>query len=120
MKKGLLLLTCMAVFALTISCQKAGKVLLISAHTWVVTADSPAGVPGDEYTFHDNRLFFHSGSVKADGDWDFPDISDLTYIDVNTEFSSIQYNIITLTGNELVLEPSGTIGLPIKFAPKTQ
>jgi len=118
------------------SCKKGAKVLLISAHPWVVT--SGAGV-GDEYIFHDNRLFFQtSGSTKIDGNWEFetaegytqsPSPSnpipnqDVVKIRITTDVTTAEYNIIKITETELELEQytswGGSIGTVV-FAPKSE
>lgn len=100
MKQPLLLFTCFAFFILTVACEKAEKIHLLSAHTWVVAPNSPTGLAGDEYRFHDNRLFFKtSGGFSSDGKWDFGD--DLYQIIIDSDLGSTEYRINKLTAAEL-------------------
>ena len=121
MQKIFLFCSILAFFTTTTSCEKAGKILLISNHKWVVTNNSQGGTPGDEYSFLDNRLFFltsSSGSV-IDGKWDFAFSGDLNSIYIETT-GYADYYIQKLTSDELELKPQNGLGLPlITLAPKT-
>jgi hypothetical protein len=106
------------------SCKKAAKVLLISAHPWVVTSGFGALI-GDEYTFHDNRLLFiTSGSTKIDAKWAFetdgytttpspsnpiPD-EDVVRITIITDVITTEYIIVMITETELELQQNTTFG----------
>ena len=60
MKKTFLLIATSLLFFILSSCENSAEIAALSAHTWVVTADSPNGTAGDEYIFYDNRLFFQT------------------------------------------------------------
>lgn len=120
MKQSLLLFTFLIFFLLTISCEKAGQIHLISAHTWVVTNNSPVGSVGDEYRFHDNRLFFKtSGGSTSDGKWNYQ--SDLFHLYIETDFGgNTQYEIKKLTATELELvDNNGFLSQTFYLIPKS-
>lgn len=116
MKYQILLFSCFLLLFLNTSCEKAEKIHLISAHTWVVTSvpngSNFAGV-GDELTFYDNRLFFNnSNGLEIDGRWDF-EVTEVGFgagttsrvegLFVNVGFGTYDFTITTLTDKELVL-----------------
>lgn len=116
MKHLLIPFSCLLLL-LNISCEKAGQIHLISAHTWVVTEISSVSnfaKVGDEITFHDNRLFFNiSNGVETDGRWDFtvegggfgPTPSyNVDYLFVATNLAAYDFSIIKLNNKELEIK----------------
>ncbi len=119
--KKIFLFCSILVFSTITSCEKAGKILLISNHKWVVTNNSQGGTPGNEYSFLDNRLFFlTTGSGSAiDGKWDFAYSGDINSIYIETT-GYTNYYIQKLTADELELKPIiGSSTALITLAPKT-
>lgn len=117
MKYQTILFSFLLLLCLSTSCQKANKIHLISAHTWVVTDVSNLSnfaQVGDELIFHDNRLFFKiSNGVETDGYWNFsvsgsglgPVASDnVTGIYVGSSFNSYDFSILKLTNQELEIK----------------
>lgn len=118
MKPFVLLLSSIFLFLVPTSCQKAGQIHLIAAHTWVVTdatGISSFAQIGDEVQFLDNRLYFkNSNGFETDGSWDFlgrdatPFVSSsVTGLFVNTGFNYHEFNILKLNANELELRETG-------------
>ena len=120
MKKILLFCTILAFFNSITSCEKAGRILLISNHKWIVTNNSQGGTPGDEYSFLDNRLFFltTSSGSKIDGKWDFAYEEEINSIYIETT-GYTHYDIQKITSDALVLKPKNGISL-ITLAPKSK
>lgn len=119
MKQRFLFLASFCLLLIQTSCQKAGQIHLISAHTWVVTditGFSTFVQLGDEVNFLDNRLYFkNSNGFETDGSWDFlgrdatPFVSSsVTGLFVNTGFNYHEFNILKLNANELELTESNT------------
>ena len=120
MKHLLIPFSCLLLL-LNISCEKAGQIHLISAHTWVVTEISSVSnfaKVGDEITFHDNRLFFNiSNGVETDGRWDFPVSGvgpipsyDVDNLFVTTSFGSYDFSILKLNSTELEIQQFSNFG----------
>lgn len=117
MKYQLIRFSFLLLLCLNISCEKAGKIHLISAHTWVVT-EVPSLYAfvkvGDELTFHDNRLFFKiSDGVETDGRWDLlnpgggfggTSSSNLESLFVSTSFHAYDFSISKLSNTELEIK----------------
>ncbi|BDS15340.1 hypothetical protein [Aureispira anguillae] len=120
MKKRLLLLSCVALFFFITGCKKARQIHLLSAHTWVVADHSTMGTIGDEYTFHDNRLFFQTtGALTIDGQWDTYPITHTpgkNRLDIQSDLGQMQYDILLLTATKLELSQAwnGSIS-PLKM-----
>lgn len=123
MKYQLIRFSCLLFFCLNISCEKAGQIHLISAHTWVVTEVSNVSnfaKVGDEITFHDNRLFFNiSNGVETDGNWDFPASGaavgpiqsyDVNVLWVTAGFGSYEFSVVKLNNSELELQDVSSFG----------
>jgi hypothetical protein len=133
MKYQTILFSFLLLLCLSTSCQKAGQIHLISAHTWVVTAVSDVSnfaQVGDELTFHDNRLFFkNSSGTETDGQWNFlvsgsgfgPVRSDnVEGLYVSAGFGSYDFSITKLTNKELVISYISTnfIDFTVYLEPK--
>lgn len=109
MKKILLWSSCVLLFLSLLACSKESQMTLkISAKTWVVTANSPGGVEGDEYKFLDNHLYFHyQGDVlQNDGKWEFDFYSSYDpsqEIIVKSDQGELLYTIDKITDTELEL-----------------
>lgn len=112
MKKSLIYLvfSCLGILMLSTSCRKATRIHQLSAHTWVATQNYYGGLAGDEYTFHDNRLFFKKGvnsNYLEDGRWQILDNYYGDYqdqISIETDTRGYQnYTITKLTDKELEL-----------------
>jgi len=102
-------------------CEKAEKIHLISAHTWVVTSVSTISnfaKVGDEFIFHDNRLFFNtSNGIETDGRWFFLGQQaggfapfEVTGISVSSGFGSYDFTINSLTNKNLDLSDASSFG----------
>jgi hypothetical protein len=111
------MVSCLLIFFLNTSCEKAGQIHLISAQTWVVKdLSSISSFPrvGDELTFLDNRLFFNnSNGVETDGKWDFqvsgggfgPTPSyQVESLYIATDLGSYDFSVIKLTNTELEIK----------------
>jgi hypothetical protein len=133
MKHQLVLFSCLLLLCLNTSCEKAGQIHLISAHTWVVTQTSTFGFVqvGDELTFLDNRLFFiNSNGIETDGNWNFlVDVSSgvgpITSSTVNglyisSNLGSYDFDIVKLTNKELEINSFGfnSVAFKVQLEPK--
>ncbi|CAA6827935.1 MAG: Unknown protein [uncultured Aureispira sp.] len=132
MKPLILLVSCLFLLCLNTSCEKAGQIHLISAHTWVVTdVSNPSNFTrvGDELSFLDNRLFFNnSNGFETDGEWDFIVSGtraglftsyNINEIAVTSGFSSYSFSIVNLTAKELeIRDISGLGALNIRLKAK--
>ncbi|WMX15828.1 hypothetical protein [Aureispira sp. CCB-E] len=125
MKQPILFVASIFLLLLNTSCEKAAKIHLISAQTWVVTEISSgfsnfANV-GDELTFHDNRLFFsYSNGAESDGRWEFEGSQTSPFAPATVEglsitagFGAYSFSILTLDNNELKIQDITNFGSPI-------
>ena len=108
MKKSCLLIVTSLLFFLLSSCENSAEIAALSAYTWVITADSPNGTIGNEYVFHDNRLFFATiNNTVIDGQWEF-DPNNSRYISIRTDISLDTYTY-QVNGKNLTLELIGGV-----------
>ena len=132
MKHLIVLFSSLLLLSLSSSCEKAGQIHLISAHTWVVkdvSSVSNFAKVGDELTFMDNRLFFNiSNGIETDGRWDFtvqggglgPTPSyNVENLFVSAGFGSYDFTVTKLTNTELELQDvSGFGSFVVRLEPK--
>lgn len=116
MKNKTVLFSYLLLISLSTSCNKAKQIQIISAQTWVVTEisnTSDFARVGDEFTFHDNRLFFkYSNGAETDGQWRFSERDAISSPNVEviylySDFGDYDFDIINWTEEELELnEPN--------------
>lgn len=118
MKQSCLLIATSFLFLLLFSCENSAEIAALSAHTWVITADSPNGTEGDEYVFYDNRLFFQTiNGTTIDGQWDF-DQDNATLINILTD-ASLETYTYQVSGRSLTLKlVNGITGIEYQFQAK--